>query len=111
MAPLFTELADQWRLSVSDPVVTRVLIDWAPTLQVAIPDGLLEIKVEAPFVVSAESATLELEPAGDPQLLGPALAVVRKRLHSVSAFKNGRLDLVFEGGVVWRVDPSPLFEA
>lgn len=82
MAPLFTELADQWRLSVSDPVVTRVLIGWAPTLQVAIPDGLLEIKVEAPFVVSAESATLELEPAGDPQLLGPALAVVRKRLHS-----------------------------
>ena len=42
MAPLFTELADQWRLSDSDPVVTRVLIGWAPTLQVAIPDGLLD---------------------------------------------------------------------
>lgn len=111
MAPLFTEFADHWQLSVPDLVVTRLLIDYQVTLQLLVPGGSLDISIGLPFTITTEVGVVQLNPADDPRLLAPTLAAARKRLESLKAFKDGRLDLVLEGGAIWRVERSPRFEA
>ena len=106
-----TEGLDHWRLPLAGRVVDRVVIDWAITLHLDDSEGGIEVKVEQPFVAENERGSTRVDPSGDPALLGPAAAVARARVKSAVAFKDGRLELVFESGLRWHVAPSPDFEA
>jgi hypothetical protein len=108
---LILKTADQWRFEIPPGVTARVLIDWAVTVQVLVPGGAIEVRIEKPIVITDATGSTEVNPEGDPRLLGPALAVARSAVESVTAFMDGRLEIVFEGAVVWRVSPSPRFEA
>jgi hypothetical protein len=109
--PLVAAQDDHWIADLAGRQVASVTLDRAVSLRIEHPDGAYWLRIEQPFVVTGPGGRHELDPAGDPSLLGPALAAARTTVQSAVALKSGALELTFDTGSTWRVDPIPRYEA
>ena len=93
---MLVEASDRWLLPLAGKAVRQCCIDHAVNLRC---EGEVEIRIEAPLVFKgAEGVEQLLLPEGDPARLAPVLRVARLVVVEASAFKDGHLELKFEGG-------------
>lgn len=111
MMPEILESRDRWSFQLPIDTPSRVLVDWSVAIEILVPGGPIAISIGLPFVIQDETGSIAVDPAGDPRLLGPTLRAARSQVNKVTAFKDGKLEVEFAGEVVWRVNPSPMFEA
>jgi len=90
--------------------VARCVIDHAFSLEAFRSDGVVALRIEGPFTLTANKSGHRLDPSA-PGELGPAIGLVRKVVRRARASSEGRLSIVFEDGSELAVEPSEDFEA
>ena len=107
------ETSDRWMLPLGGCEVVQCRVDFGFTILVGDPAGAFEVRVEQPFVwvggADAE-APISIDVASDPTAAAPALACRGKPILETTAFKDGRLELLFGDGLALRVPPGEDFE-
>jgi hypothetical protein len=75
-------------------------------------DGSTEARIAAPFTLRLTTGGGErtLDPVETPAL-APVLALLRRRLASLTVTRDGELTLEFDGGMALTVRPSPRHDA
>lgn len=107
-----TRRSDGWELPVAGFPITQLVLDYAVTLHIDAVDGLLEIRIEQPFVFTTTGGIEHLiVPEGKTDRIAPILAVVRSKVESARAYEDGRLEIIFEDGSRIGVPPSEGYEA
>jgi hypothetical protein len=102
---------DAWLLEVTRMTVTQCRIDYAFTLVLeAERGGSVEIRIEQPFVVTVQDGEHDVDPEADPIDIAPALRLLHQGVTRATAFKDGRLELVFDGAELLRVPASEDYE-
>ncbi len=102
--PTFTEHGDKWALPLAGELVTRCSYDYQFTLLVGEVEPSFTVTIEEAFTVRwADGSTNQFTPGGDPLKMGETLGFVRRRIRRAHAFKDGRLEIDFEGGILLRV--------
>jgi hypothetical protein len=107
------ETADRWMLPLGGCDVVQCRVDFAFTVLAEGPAGAFEVRVEQPFEwvggVDTE-APITIDVASDPTAAAPALACLNKPILEATAFKDGRLELLFGDSLALRVSPGLDFE-
>jgi len=100
------ESDDEHHWILLDHQVTQLLVDAASfRLQTWSMDASLEIRVAAPFTLhTAGGAARALDPVESEQL-APVLALMRRRVRSITATRRGELAVEFGDGA--RLDVAP----
>lgn len=108
----FVERIDRWELPLAREIVTRCIYDYAFTLVVGERAPCFEIRIENTFVVrDGGGTTASIEPAGEPQELAGSLRLLRKSVTRAIAYKDGRLEIDFDGGYRLLAQPDGEFES
>jgi hypothetical protein len=113
LCPNGTELQESeagWLLPVADQQVTRCCLDYAE-VGLLLANGININISQAFFYVRSGGTEFGLNPEGEGMLLAPILRVMRMNVKSGTAFKDGRLRVVFEDNSHVEVPPSQEFEA
>ena len=104
------ESGDGWLLPVTDQQVTRWTFDYAE-VGLLLANGI-NINISEPFFcVRSDGAESRLDPEGEGIFLAPILRLKGAHVKNGTAFKNGRLRVVFEDDSYIEVPPSQEFEA
>lgn len=102
--PTFTEHGDRWALPLAGELVTRCSYDYQFTLLVGEVAPSFTVTIEEVFSVQwANGAISRFDPGGDPVRMAETLSLVRRRIDRAHAFKDGRLEVDFDGGILLRV--------
>ncbi len=110
LAPL--EEADHWLLPLQGTLVNRCIVDYAFSLDFQFESReALTLKLETPFTLARGKREKRFSPGMYPTELGSALGLFRKKVESAVAWKDGRLDVAFSGGIRLHASPDPQFEA
>lgn len=108
----FVEQDDRWILPVQGKEITRCCVDYRFSLDMYIQaNDCMTVTIETPFGLQADGQDHTLSPGGDSTLLGPALSLLHKTVQSGTAWKAGRLEIVFRDGTTLTVQPDPDYEA
>ena len=91
-------------------MVTQCGVDYGFTLVIMDGNDSLEVRIEQRFELALPSGTVRFDPAGDPTMIGPALAVLHAAVNEVIAFENGRLVVSFADGRELCVPPNEDYE-
>lgn len=106
------EAQDHWILPLQSRRVTQCRVDCALTFLLGDSDDPSYLAVEQPFRLRAVGKPeVVLAPEGPSEALGPALAVLRSSVTRAIAFKNGDLEIEFDGCIALFVPASANFEA
>lgn len=66
-----------------------------------------EVRIENAFVIrDAAGTSTSLDPASEPEKMAESLGLLRKSVTRAIAFKDGRLEIDFEGGRRLSVQPD-----
>ena len=101
---------DHWELPLAGRTVTRLLIDFGFGLQFWWQTDDWTITLGRSFILRSADHDLTVIP-GDMASAGPALECFGKIATSVRAFKDGRLEIAFDGGTRLDASPDPDYEA
>jgi hypothetical protein len=106
------ESDDEHHWILLDHQVTQLLLDATSLrLQTWSLDASVEIRISAPFTLrTAGGAVRPLDPT-DAEQLAPVLALLRRRVRSVTATRRGELSLEFGDGARVEVPPHPRLDA
>ena len=83
---------DRWELPVDGVQVSECCVDFAVSIRLSI-----EVSVRIVYT-TADGLDHLVVPEGDPVRLAPVLAVTRRTVRWGAAFKDGHLELHFDGG-------------
>jgi hypothetical protein len=107
----YTKHEDRWQLHLTGQQVTRCCFDYS-AVSLLSSEGI-EFRLERPFTyreANGSPHTIRPESAA-PALLAPVLQVRFQILRHVTAFTDGRLQIVFENGREIEVLPDQRYEA
>ena len=105
------ESPDEHHLVLLEHHVTQVVVDQRSLrLQSWALDGSTEVRIAAPFTLSLGGAARALDPV-ESQGLAPVLALLRRRLASITIARAGTLTLEFGDGATLTVPPDRRVEA
>ena len=113
MSPKSAELQESdegWLLPVVGQQVTRCCLDYAE-VGLLLANGININISQAFFYVRSDGTEFRLNPEGEGMHLAPILRVRRTNVKSGTAFKDGRLHVLFEDNSYVEVPPSQEFEA
>jgi hypothetical protein len=106
------ERVDRWSLPYQDMRITQLRLDAQLTL---VLDESTEIVVGCPALLVRggvpESGAVSVRLAPHRQEVAPALDLFGSRVLAAVAFKDGRLRLLFDGGMQLHVAPDSWYEA
>jgi hypothetical protein len=74
-------------------------------------DASAEVRVDAPFTLSQPSGARRAFDPTASESLGPVLALLRRRVESVTVSRDGALTLAFAGGASLVVEPHARLDA
>jgi len=99
MSATLIESPDEHHWVLLDHQVTQIVVDAASIrFQTWSLDGSAEIRCSAPFTLRQSSgAERTIDPA-ETETLGPVLALLRRRLESITITRDGELTAAFSGG-------------
>ncbi|HEY0969486.1 MAG TPA: DUF6188 family protein [Gemmatimonadales bacterium] len=105
------ESPDEHHLVLLEHHVTQIVIDQRSLrIQSWALDGSTEVLIAAPFTLSLGGAPRALDPI-ETQGLAPVLALLRRRLASITVARSGDLTLEFGDGATLAVPPDRRVEA
>ena len=103
------ETSDRWKLPLGGCEVVQCRVDFAFTVLAEGLAGAFEVRVEQSFewIGGADTeAPISIDVASDPTAAAHALACLGKPILEATAFKDGRLELLFGDGLGLRVPPG-----
>lgn len=98
-----------WTLPLAGRTITQCRVDAAFSLVSCEPECDDVVIRVASFRLSDSPITFTAE--GEREALGPALTLYQDRVAEATAWKSGRLELVFASGRRMTADPDPDYEA
>lgn len=111
MRPLIEE-TDYWVIPIRGEIVTQCRIDYAFGLEIwESDDFLVSIRIGGNFLFKTDGEEHWLSTQNQPTTLCLALSVLHKKIDTAVAYKNGRLELKFEGNLEVSVPPDLKYEA
>jgi Family of unknown function (DUF6188) len=109
--PPITERSDRWIFPVAGQLVTQLTYDYAFVFLIGELEPHFRFTVEEPFTVRwRPDPILRFDPATDPVDMAATLTLLRRRVERAHAFKDGRLEVDFDGGILLRVPAGNGYE-
>ena len=102
--------SDTLQLPLNGRQVTQLRFDFAFGIELSEASPWFSLRIGEPFTTTNGPVTASYDPEKSVQC-GPLLALLHDRVHSATATRTGRLEIVFTSGLTIRVDPHPQFEA
>jgi Family of unknown function (DUF6188) len=103
---------NRWSVAIEEAQVLCAIFDWAVTLTVGSPQvEAFDLRIEQPCIlVGPDGKEVLLVPDGDPVRLAPVLGLLRRSVMRIDAFKDGHLEIEFEGGYLLSVPAAEDYE-
>ena len=111
MTNLFVKNIDGfWVLPFEGFPVNRCIVDYAFSICLLPKDGEVVIRIGSKFMIIDNGNQSILLPT-NPDQLGPAFAVLGKKVSSATVDPRGKLEISFSNSIQIIVDPDPSYEA
>ena len=109
------EFEDRRVWALDGQEVTRLCLDYRFTIEIWWregdgPDNSVSIAIGTPFVVLRDGEEFNVVPERV-NSLSPALDILHKAVDSLTAYRDGRLVLLFADATEIRVDKHPIYES
>lgn len=100
MGATLIESPDEHHWVLLDHQVTQIVVDAGSfRVQTWSLDGSAEIRCSAPFALRQSSGAVRTLDPAETETLAPVLALLRRRLESITITRDGELTAAFSGGL------------
>jgi hypothetical protein len=108
--PFLRDAGDHWTVDMTGLPVSNFDTEWTLALGTEDERGQSLIRIGDRFDLSIEGTTVEIDPDRGPASMGQTQPLQGMTFSSVTARKDGQLDIAFREGATIHVSPSEEYE-